>query len=346
MRHGGVTLNKLLGSALNMQFPGLVWKLPYGETWAKYKTYLIFVFLVVVSSLITPNFFSASNLINILVQNSFVGLMAIGMTFVILTAGIDLSVASIFAFCCVLTGLFQHWGIYLGHTDQLSYLFPLPIIFIVVMLIGTAIGFISGVLIAKFGITDFIVTLGMLVSIRGLAYTVSGGQTVFGVDPWNRYLGIGKIGPVPVPVLIWGLALAGAVVVLRYTVFGKHVFVVGENREAARLSGINIDSIKIKVYAISGFLCAVAGILMTGRVDQGEPRAGEAWELDVIAAVVIGGTSLAGGKGTVFGSFIGVVILGLITNILDLVKIHPYPQIIVKGLVILGALMMQRAEKA
>jgi ribose transport system permease protein len=185
----------------------------------------------------------------------------------------------------------------------------------------------------------------MIVSIRGLAYTVSGGQTVFGIDPMNRYLGAGKIWVVPFPVIIWIFALAAAMIILKYTVFGKHVYAVGENRETARLSGISIEACKIRVYTISGLLCAVAGILMTGRLDQGEPRAGEGWELDVIAAVVIGGTSLAGGKGTVFGTFIGVLILGLITNILNLYRIHPYPQMVVKGLIILGALMMQRAER-
>ncbi len=318
----------------------------FGYLWANYNTYFVFLLIIIISTVISSNFFSYNNLINILIQNSFTGLIAIGMTFVISTQGIDLSVGSIFGLSCVLTGLFQHWGIYLGHTKQLSFLAPLPIIFLIVMLIGTLIGFVNGVLIAKFRITDFIVTLGMIVSIRGLAYTVSGGQTVYGIDPMNRYLGIGKIGPVPIPVLVWIVALACGMIILRYTVFGKHVYAIGESRETSRLSGINIDACKIKVYAISGFLCAVSGILMTGRIDQGEPRAGDGYELDVIAAVVIGGTSLGGGKGTLFGTFIGVLILGLITNILNLYGIHPYQQMVVKGLVILGALMMQRGQRS
>ena len=143
-----------------------------------------------------------------------------------------------------------------------------------------------------------------------------------------------------------GFALACGMIILRYTVCGKHVYAIGESRETSRLSGINIDGCKIKVYIISGFLCAVSGILMTGRIDQGEPRAGDGYELDVIAAVVIGGTSLGGGKGTLFGTFIGVLILGLITNILNLYGIHPYQQMVVKGLVILGALMMQRGQRS
>jgi ribose transport system permease protein len=302
--------------------------------------YLALIILVAAASLMAPGFLSLQNILNLLRSFSFLGFISIGMTFVILSAGIDLSVASILAFSGVLLGLLQHWGIYLGHVDKLSLIYPTPYILLTVLAIGTLMGLVNGLIITKLKIVDFAATLGMMVFARGLAFAISGGRTIFNLDKTALFMGRGMVATVPFVAILWVSAIVICSVVLRFTVFGKNLYACGENPEAARLSGIDPVFYKIAVYSISGFFAALAGICMAGRLNVGEPRVAQGWELDAIAAVVIGGTSFAGGKGGVVQTILGVVIIGLIRNILALLGIAPDPQEMIMGGVLLVAVIL------
>jgi ribose/xylose/arabinose/galactoside ABC-type transport system permease subunit len=302
--------------------------------------YLALLILFAVASLLAPGFLSLQNILNLLRSFSFLGFIGIGMTFVILSAGIDLSVASILAFSGVLLGLLQHWGIYLGHVDKLSLIYPTPYILLTVLAVGTLLGLVNGLVITKLRIVDFAATLGMMVFARGLAFAISGGRTIFNLDKTALFMGRGMVGHVPFVAILWVAAIVVCSLALRFTVFGKNLYACGENPEAARLSGIDPVFYKIAVYSISGFFAALAGICMAGRLNVGEPRVAQGWELDAIAAVVIGGTSFAGGKGGVVQTILGVVIIGLIRNILALLGIAPDPQEMIMGGVLLLAVIL------
>jgi len=321
--------------------PLTLFKKGYEEIKSNIIRYAVVMLLIVFAAVIAPGFLSLQNIVNLLKSFSFLGLISIGMTYVILTAGIDLSVGSVLALCGVITALMQHWGIYLGYTDELSYIFPMPFIFISVLLIGSIIGLINGLIIAKLKIADFAVTLGMMIFARGLAYALSGGRTIFGVSMETQFLGKGVICGIPFITITWVILIIVFSLILKYTVFGKNLYASGENPKAAYISGINPDYFKIMAYTISGFLAALAGIFMVGRLNVGEPRVAQGWELDAIAAVVIGGTSFAGGEGGVLKTIIGVIIIGLIRNILSLLGILPAPQQMIMGLVLLFAIIFQ-----
>lgn len=301
--------------------------------------YGVLIVLFSVASLMAPGFLSVQNILNLLRSFSFLGFVAIGMTFVIISGGIDLSVASTFALAGVLLGLFQHWGIYLGHVDKLSLLAPTPILFLIILSVGTLIGFLNGIVITKLKVADFAATLGSMIFVRGLAFSISGGRTIFNLDNTALFMGRGMIGLVPFVAILFVVTIVICAIVLRYTIFGKRLYACGENPVVARLSGINPDFYKIAAYSISGFFAAFAGICMAGRLNVGEPRVAEGWELDAIAAVVIGGTSFAGGNGGVIQTILGVVIIGLIRNILSLIGILPDPQEMIMGIVLLLAVV-------
>jgi ribose/xylose/arabinose/galactoside ABC-type transport system permease subunit len=302
--------------------------------------YVVLLILIVVASIMAPGFISMQNMLNLLRSFSFLGFISIGMTFVILSGGIDLSVAAILAFSGVLLGLFQHWGIYLGHVDTLSLLAPTPILFLIILSIGSIFGLINGLLITKLRIADFAATLGSMIFIRGFAFAISGGRSIFNLDGMALFLGRGMVGPVPFVAILFFISVIICSIILRYTIFGKRLYATGENPIVARLSGINPQKYKIIAYTISGFFASLAGICMAGRLNVGEPRVAEGWELDAIAAVVIGGTSFAGGKGGVINTVLGVIIIGLIRNILSLLGILPDPQEMIMGIVLLFAIVI------
>jgi ribose transport system permease protein len=316
-------------------------KVDVRSAFSSMSRYLALVILFAAASLMAPGFLSLQNVLNLLRSFSFLGFISIGMTFVILSAGIDLSVASILAFSGVLLALFQHWGIYLGHVDKLSLIYPTPLIILTVLAVGTLLGFLNGLIITKLKIVDFAATLGMMVFARGLAFAISGGRTIFNLDKMALFMGRGMVGRhLPFVAILWVSAIVICSVALRFTVFGKNLYACGENPEAARLSGIDPVFYKIAVYSISGFFAALAGICMAGRLNVGEPRVAQGWELDAIAAVVIGGTSFAGGRGGVVQTILGVVIIGLIRNILALLGIAPDPQEMIMGGVLLVAVIL------
>jgi ribose transport system permease protein len=280
------------------------------------------------------NFLTVENLTNILRQQSMIGLVALGMTFVILTAGIDLSVGSLVAVAAVTSATLADQGLIVALLAGVA--------------LSTALGLINGLVIAKARIQPFIVTLAMMMAARGfaLAYTNEKSVSVPPLARSFRELGRGKIDlsafPLYYPVLILVIAYVLGWVVLKYTRFGRHVYSLGDNEEAARLMGLNVGRVTIGVYTLSGALAGLAGVLLASRLGAGQPVAGVSWELDAIAAVVVGGTLLTGGQGGAISTLIGVLLLGVILNILTQENISPWWQLLFRGIILLVVVVVQR----
>ncbi|MGH9755701.1 MAG: ABC transporter permease [Blastocatellia bacterium] len=282
-------------------------------------------------------FLDAGNLTDILRQVSEKGILAVGMTFVILAGGIDLSVGSVLAFAATLSSVMLMRGGY-GTPETLF----------AVLAAGLLIGAVNAVVITKGRIQSFIVTLAMMSAARGLARLVSGGSGVEigygegGAPPSFALIG-GKLGAIaPIPAMIFLATVAVAWVVLNKTRFGRYVHAIGSNETASRLSGVSVNGVKFGVFSICGLLAALAGIIHCAQLEQGNPNDGVAYELDAIAAVVIGGTSLSGGTGTVVGTLVGTLIIGVINNILGLNNVDANVQLLLKGVIIVGAVLLQR----
>ncbi len=297
----------------------------------------VFLGLCVVAALLSPAFLNPTNLLNVLRQVALYGIVSVGMTFVILTKGIDLSVGSILGVCAVSTALL----LTAGWSPWLAV--------VIVLLIGAGLGAVNGIGVAVGRVPPFIMTLGMMVMARGLALTLANGQPIGLKDAAASFawLGRGAVLGVPVPVWIFAVVAAVAIFVLRYTPFGRQIYAVGSNEEAAHLSGISVNQVNFHVYVISGFLAALTALIFVSRLTVGEPTAGTGIELEAIAITVIGGTSLFGGEGGIFGTIIGAAILAVLANIMNLVGISPFTQQIVKGAIIVGAVLyeMQRKRK-
>ena len=291
------------------------------------------VLLVLVCIIATARyeaFLTPENLLNVLRQNSMLGIVALGMTFVILTGGIDLSVGSLLAVAGVVAAYLADQG--------------LIVALIAAVAASAFLGLINGIVIAKGRIQPFIVTLGMMIAARGLALAVTNEKSIS--VPASAadftWLGQGYIGPLPVPIFILILIFAIGWLILNYTAFGRHVFALGDNDEAARLMGLNIDRVTILVYVLSGLLSGLAGVILASRLGAGQPVAGVIWELDAIAAVVIGGTLLTGGKGSVVSTLYGVLLLGVIFNIFNLEgQISPWWQLVLRGGILLAVVILQ-----
>ncbi|MDR1612360.1 MAG: ABC transporter permease [Planctomycetota bacterium] len=308
-----------------------------GKFWTIVWELRIAIALIIICfalSLATPYFMRERNLINVLRQVSVNGLLSIGMTFVILTGGIDLSVGSMLAFGGVVTASFVS-----NAFKDIPSINPFLAIFLG-LAAGTLLGAINGVVISKVKVTPFIMTLGMLSIARGMTYIYSNGMPITDLDKTFLQVGQGYASFLPIPVAIFLVAFLIAWVVLYRTKFGRYVYAVGGNARSARISGINVGFIVFMVYVISGFLCALAGTLLTARTSAGLPQAGMSYELDAIAAVVIGGTSMTGGKGSLIGTLLGVLLIGFINNGLDLLSVSSYYQQVCKGMIIVGAVML------
>ncbi len=305
---------------------------------------LFLVLLIVVFAVLEPNFLHPLNILNTLRQVSFTGLIAIGMTFVILTAGIDLSVGSLLALAGMVGAFVAKGGLAdrfavgqavdAGNAWQLALLAALAV--------GLAGGAAQGFTISRFRVPPFVVTLGGLTIFRGMTLLLSEGGPISGFEPDYTYWGQGKIDlwfleDVPVPAIIFVVAAIIALLVLRYTRFGQHVYATGGNRVAAKLNGVPTERIIFSVYVIVGFMCGLAGFLLSARLGSAEAVAGDGFELAVIAAVVIGGTSLFGGVGGIFGTVVGVLLIGVLTNGLVLLNVSSFVQQIIIGLVLITA---------
>lgn len=301
----------------------------------KYNLVILLAIFIVISAILSPNFLTMGNFLNLLLQASIPGIVAIGMTLVILLGGIDLSVGSVLAFSGMMTSIIvERMG---GDT-------PAIIVGCAAGLaIGAAMGLVTGVLIAKFGLPDFIASLAMMEIARGAALLTTSGNPVFGLSKKFHVLGGGFVfGKVAISGIFWIILTIAFVLILKYTVFGRSLFAIGGNREAAMLSGIKTKRNYVMTYMISGLLAGFAGILTASWMSTGQPTAGDGYELDAIAASVIGGASLSGGIGSVAGTFGGVFLLRIITNIFNLVGLPSYYQRIAKGVIIVFALLLNR----
>ncbi len=293
----------------------------------QFGTFLGLIFLCLILWILTPYFLTVSNLLNILEQSSINAIIAVGMTFVIITAGIDLSVGSILAFS----------GVVLATVLKADI--PLPIAILTGLAVGSLCGLINGVLVSFGKLPPFIVTLGMMSIARGAALVFTDGRPVSGFENSFRWLATGKILYIPLPLIIMFLVYAVCHVMLTRTRFGRYTYAIGGNEEATHLSGVNVRFHKTMVYAMSGLTSAVAAILLTARLNSAQPIAGIMYELDAIAATVIGGTSLMGGEGTLVGTFIGALIMGVLRNGLNLLGVSSFLQQIIIGTVIIAAVL-------
>ncbi len=315
----------------------------------RFAPLIFLVTLVVVFGLLQPRFLMPLNLWNVMRQVSITGLIAIGMTFVILTAGIDLSVGSIVAVSGLIAAdIFKGGSFFLGLTglDVSGAAENVAIAAVVAITIGLLVGAIQGIAITRLGVPPFVVTLGGFSAWRGAALYYSNGGPISGFNEAFNYWGQGKIGDVPIPVIIFLIFALLAHIVLRYTQYGRHVYAVGGNPEAARLSGLNVAAITLSVYVIVGFFAGLGGFVLSSRLNSAEAVAGLGYELTVIAAVVIGGTSLFGGEGGVLGTVIGSVLVGVLTNGLVLMNVSSYIQQIIIGIIIVLAVAFDQFIKS
>nr|WP_313534003.1 ABC transporter permease [Brucella anthropi] len=291
----------------------------------------VLVGLCAVAIYLSPSFLQVGNLMNVGRQIALFGIVSIGMTFVILTRGIDLSVGSIVGVVAVTSAMLLSSGT------------PIPVVIVLALFMGAAFGAINGLGVVVFRMPPFIMTLGTLVMGRGIAMTIANGEPQNLGDATDAFyfLGGGFLLGVPVPIWIFaGVALI-AFIVLRSTAFGRQIYAVGSNAEAARLAGIKVGAVLMSVYVISGVLASLTALIIISRLTVGEPTAGTNLELEAIAIVVIGGTSLFGGEGSIIGTVIGAAIIAVIANILNLLGISPFTQQIVKGAIIIAAVMFE-----
>jgi len=292
--------------------------------------------LVVLSSVLwalTPHFFTVPNLLNVAQQTSINAIVAVGMTFVIISGGIDLSVGSIVALS----------GVALGAALQGGQ--ALPVALAIALGIGVICGLVNGAIISWGGLPPFIVTLGMMSIVRGAALVFTEGRPVSGFDPLFRSLAAGHLGGVPAPVIATMAVYLVAHVVLTRTTFGRYVYAIGGNEEATRLAGVSVRFHKTMIYAVSGLVSAMAAVILTARLNSAQPIAGTMYELDAIAATVIGGTSLMGGQGSLAGTLVGALIMGVLRNGLNLLGVSSFLQQIVIGAVIIGAVLIDTVLK-
>lgn len=318
------SLRRMLGAARRadrgrnrLRQSGLIWAL---------------ILLVIVASLSSPAFFHAANLVNVLRETALIGLLGIGMTFVILTAGIDLSVGSIVSVVAVVTAGLLADGV------------PPALVIPISLAAGGLVGVINGLGIVRAGVPAFIMTLGVLVMGKGLALSFSDGRPVSLGDSADgiSWLGRGELLGLATPVWIFAAVLVVAILVLRITPFGRYVYAIGDNREAARLAGINVGLVQLSVYVISGALAGLTGLIYTSRLTVGDPSFGDGLELNAIAIVVIGGTSLFGGEGGVSGTLVGAAIVAVLANMLNLLGVSPYTQQIIEGAVLVVAVLIDQ----
>ncbi|GAB3063900.1 ABC transporter permease [Salinicoccus sesuvii] len=291
--------------------------------------------LVIVITIMNQQFLSPDNLMNLLRQVSINGLIAFGMTFVILTGGIDLSVGSILAFSSAMTALLITSGIDPVFAMMLG------------CVVGLLAGAINGLLVAVGGMAPFIATLATMTIYRGATLVATDGRPITGLGDSMIFQMFGKgyfLG-IPVPAVTMLVVFIILYIILNRTVFGRQTYAIGGNETAALLSGIRVNRTKIMIYALSGLMSAIAGIILASRLDSAQPTAGQAYELDAIAAVVLGGTSLMGGKGRIVGTLIGVLIIGVLNNGLNLIGVSSFYQQIIKGLVIVVAVLIDRKNK-
>jgi ribose transport system permease protein len=310
---------------------------------ARFQSLIALFVMCLALALLAENFMTADNFWNVMRQISVNVCISVGMTLVILTAGIDLSVGSILALSgAIAAGLLKHGMSF--PSANLFIGFTVFGIVIVGMLTGGALGFVNGYAITKFKVPPFVATLAMLTMARGFTMLWTKGHPITGLGDSFGFIGTGWFLGIPMPVWVSGMVVLFAVILTNKTRFGRYIYAIGGNENTARLSGINVKKIKIMVYSLAGVLAGIGGLLVTARLDSAQPNAGMSYELDAIAAVVIGGTSLSGGKGTILGTVLGAMIIGVLNNGLVLLNVSPFWQQVIKGLVILLAVIIDKTN--
>lgn len=317
-----IKVDSKIDNRYNIEFKKLI---------SKFGLLIAFIIICTILSVASPNFLNIQNILTILRQISINGILAIGVTYVILTGGIDLSLGSMVALTGVIAATFAHEG---------SYNAAVPIC--LGMLAGVVFGLINSLVITKGKVAPFIVTLGMMTIARGLALVISRGRPITNLSKEFKFIGGGDVLGIPVPVLILVLVAIISVIILSNTKIGRYVYAVGGNENAANASGINVNMIKTFVYTVCGALSGLAGVVLASRITAGQPNTGVGYELDAIAAAVIGGTSLLGGIGSIVGTILGALIIGVINNGLDLLNVSSYYQQIIKGIIIICAVLIDR----
>lgn len=297
----------------------------------RYGLILSFLLLALALTLLSDRFLTGANLINVLRQSTINGIIAIGMTYVILTAGIDLSVGAILALSAVITANMLQGGT------------AVPLAILIGLGVGAGLGLINGLIITKANVPPFVATLGMMTIARGLALTYTGGRPITGLPDSFRAIGTGAASGIPVPIILAGIAFIAGAVLLTKTAVGQYILAIGNNPVAARYAGIAVHRYTTFVYVLAGALSAVAGMILIARLDSAQPTAGLAYEFDAIAAVVVGGTSFAGGQGGLGGTLVGVLIIAVLSNGLNLLNVSSFYQPVVTGVVIAVALLLHRA---
>ena len=310
----------------------------------KYGIFLVFIAMLIVASILSPAFLSKTNLINVVRQMSVVGLIALGVTGVIVSAGIDLSSGSVVGLSAVVAASLSQLPDYPAAFYK-GLQVPLFVAILAACGVGALVGVINGSLLAKTRIPPFIATLGTLTAIRGAALLYTGGRPISDLTDGYNFIGQGDLFGIPVPILLLVLMALLTHVLYSQTKFGKYVYAIGGNEQAARVSGIDVGKYKMLMYVYAGFLAGLAGLVVSARIGSGQPGLGQGYELDAIAAAVIGGASLsAGGIGTVAGTVVGALIIGVLNNILDLTNVSAYWQQIIKGCIIVGAVILDQLK--
>jgi len=322
---------------------GLFTRERMGSLLRKYAIVFIFLGMVLLLSLLSPAFLKPQNLINVVRQISVIGFLAIGVTVVIISTGIDLSLGSVLGLSAVVAASFaqqEDWK----EAPYPGMQFPLIVPILAGLAVGVACGAINGLLIATFRIPPFIATLGMMTAARGVAYIYSNGRPVSTLTDPFLFIGQGYLLGIPVPIILFAIVIIATSLMLAYTRFGRNVYAIGGNEIAARVSGIDISRTKVFIYVFSGLMAGLGGIVLTSRVASATPGLGIGFELDAIAAAVIGGTSFAGGIGTVWGTVVGALIIGTMNNGLDLLNVSPFYQQVVKGVIIVVAIIIDERK--
>jgi len=318
-------------------------KKTYRQSLSKFQSLIALIMLCLVISLLSDKFLTATNAWNVMRQISVNICISVGMTLVVLTAGIDLSIGSVLALCGAITAGLLKNGIEMP-SSNLYIGFTILGATVAGLLVGSLLGWFNGWTITKFKVPPFVATLAMLTIARGLTMLWTKGFPITGLGENFAHLGTGWLLGIPLPVWISGVIVFIAVVITNKTKLGRYIYAIGGNESAATLSGIDIKNIKIAVYTMAGALAGVGGLLVTSRLDAAQPNAGTGYELDSIAAVVIGGTSLSGGRGSVLGTVLGAIIIGVLNNGLVLLNVSPFWQQVVKGFVILAAVVIDKAN--
>jgi len=320
--------------AINNKRNNSLWKkLTYSK---EFPPFIALVILCVVVSLLSPYFLRSKNIFNVLRQISVIGILTIGEALIIIAGGIDLSVGSILGLMGVMTALFARAGLH-----------PV-LVFFCVIFVGICVSSINGLLITQIGINPFIATLGMLSIARGTSLLITGGMPLSIDSNGIVFLGSGRWGPVPIPVIIMLIIAVLGFIFSTMMLPGRNVYAIGNNERSARLSGIRVERVRIMTFSIMGALCAISGMITSGTLKTAEPNAGMGYELDAIAAVVIGGTSLSGGEGSIPGAIIGAAILGVLRNSFVLLGVSAYWQVVAIGIVTIAAVSIDslKSKKA